>query len=122
MNYDVIALACEQLSYRDKLRLAQLLVQTARKEEEIQNPQKRTEAPVKKSPPKIVEETEIDTIKYVTDRLFKLKPVKVKSLTNSIKSMFQFQGGIPDSDVEDIICELQKKNYIAVNNNNVSYP
>ena len=122
MNYDVIALACEQLSYRDKLRLAQLLVQTARKEEEIQNPQKRTEAPVKKSPPKIVEETEIDTIKYVTDRLFKLKPVKVKSLTNSIKSMFQFQGGIPDSDVEDIICELQKRNHIAVNNNNVSYP
>ncbi|CAK2324997.1 MULTISPECIES: hypothetical protein [Vibrio] len=122
MNYDVIALACEQLSYRDKLRLAQLLVQTARKEEEVQNPQKRTEAPVKKSPPKIVEETEIDTIKYVTDRLFKLKPVKVKSLTNSIKSMFQFQGGIPDSDVEDIISELQKRNHIAVNNNNVSYP
>ncbi len=122
MNYDVIALACEQLSYRDKLRLAQLLVQTARKEEEVQNLQKRTEAPAKKSPPKIVEETEIDTIKYVTDRLFKLKPVKVKSLTNSIKSMFQFQGGIPDSDVEDIIGELQKRNHIAVNNNNVSYP
>lgn len=122
MNYDVIALACDQLSYRDKLRLAQLLVQTARKEEEIENPQKRTEPPVKKSPPKIVEETEIDTIKYVTDRLFKLKPVKVKSLTNSIKSMFQFQGGIPDSDVEDIINELKKRNHIAVNNNNVSYP
>lgn len=122
MNYDVIALACEQLSYRDKLRLAQLLVQTARKEEEIENPQKRTEAPVKKSSPKIVEETETDTIQYVTDRLFKLKPVKVKSLTNSIKSMFQFQGGIPDSDVDDIISELQKRNHIAVNNNNVSYP
>ena len=28
MTYDVIALACEQLSYRDKLRLAQLLIQT----------------------------------------------------------------------------------------------
>jgi hypothetical protein len=122
MNYDVIALACEQLSYRDKLRLAQLLIQTARKEEEVENPQKRTESPIKKAPPKIVEEAEIDTIKYVTERLFKLKPVKVKSLTNSIKSMFQFQGGIPDSDVEDIISELQKRKHIVVNNNNVSYP
>lgn len=122
MNYDVIALACEQLSYRDKLRLAQLLIQTARKEEEAENPQNRTESPAKKAAPKIVEETEIDTIKYVTDRLVKLKPVKVKSLTNSIKSMFQFQGGISDSDVEDIICELQKRKHIAVNNNNVSYP
>lgn len=36
MNYEVIALACEQLSYRDKLRLAQALIQAARKEEEIQ--------------------------------------------------------------------------------------
>ncbi len=122
MNYDVIALACEQLSYRDKLRLAQLLIQTARKEEEAENPQNRTEPPVKKTAPKIVEETEIDTIKYVTERLVKLKPVKVKSLTNSIKSMFQFQGGISDSDVEDIISELQKRKHIAVNNNHVSYP
>jgi hypothetical protein len=40
VNYDVIALACEQLSYRDKLRLAQLLIQIARKEEENENPQK----------------------------------------------------------------------------------
>ena len=41
MNYDVIAIACEQLSYRDKLRLAQLLIQMARKEEENASPQTR---------------------------------------------------------------------------------
>jgi hypothetical protein len=58
----MLLLACEQLSYRDKLRLAQLLIQTARKEEEIENPQKRTESQAKKTPPQIVEETEIDTI------------------------------------------------------------
>lgn len=121
MNYDVIALACEQLSYRDKLRLSQLLIQTARKEEEIENPQKRIEAPVNKAPQKIVEEAEIDTISYVNERLAKLKPVKVKSLTNSIKSMFQFQGGISDSDVENIIRELQKRKHIKVDNNSVSY-
>jgi hypothetical protein len=108
------------LSYRDKLRLAQLLVQTARKEEDVENPQKRTEIQVKKAPPQIVEETEINTIKYVTERLIKLKPVKIKSLTNSIKSMFQFQGGIPDSDIEGIISELQKRKHISVDNN-VSY-
>ena len=73
MTYDVIALACEQLSYRDKLRLAQLLIQTARKEEENANPQNRAE-------PKIVENAkegllnEIDNIGYVVERLLKLKP------------------------------------------------
>jgi len=121
MSYDVIALACEQLDYRDKLRLAQLLIQTARKEEENSSPQKRAEPPAKKVPQKIVEEAEIDTISYVTERLSKLKPVKVKSLTNSIKSMFQFQGGISDSDVDNIIKELQKQKHIKLENNNVSY-
>lgn len=41
MNYDEIADLCEQLGYRDKLRLAQLLIQLARKEEEKKNPQER---------------------------------------------------------------------------------
>jgi len=121
MNYDVIALACEQLNYRDKLHLAQLLIQTARKEEENSHPQKRSDAPIQKTPQKIVEETEVDTITYVVERLSKLKPVKVKSLTNSINSMFQFQGGISDSDVDSIIKELQKKKHIKIENNNVSY-
>jgi hypothetical protein len=38
MTYDEIALACEQLNYRDKFRLSQLLIQIARKEEENANP------------------------------------------------------------------------------------
>ena len=41
MKYDEIVEICEQLSYRDKLRLAQLLIQLGRKEEEIRNPQKK---------------------------------------------------------------------------------
>ncbi|MFM6402425.1 MAG: hypothetical protein ACKPFF_37590, partial [Planktothrix sp.] len=44
MTYDEIASLCEQLGYRDKLRLAQLLIQLARKEEETQNPQSRIES------------------------------------------------------------------------------
>ncbi|PZV24583.1 MAG: hypothetical protein DCF12_17135 [Snowella sp.] len=122
MNYDVIALACEQLSYRDKLRLAQLLIQIARKEEENENPQHRAKQEVlektktKKEPLK-----ELDSIEYVVERLLKLKPVRRKSLLNSIKSMFQFQGGISDSDINKIIAELQKRKYIKLEQDTVHY-
>ncbi|HAV1510900.1 TPA: hypothetical protein ACN341_004529 [Vibrio parahaemolyticus] len=121
MNYDVIALACEQLDYRDKLRLAQLLIQTARKEEETVNPQDRTINPKPTVPEAIVEEQEIDTISYVYERLLKLRPVKTKSLTNSIKAMFQFQGGISEAEVSDIVSELQHRNLVKLTNNKVEY-
>jgi len=51
----------------------------------------------------------------------KLKPVKKKSLTNSISSMFQFQGGISNIDIEKIIVELQKRKVINIANNNIIY-
>ena len=44
MNYTEISKQAEQLDYRDKLRLAQLLIQLARKEEEEHNPEKRETA------------------------------------------------------------------------------
>ncbi|MFI3123726.1 MAG: hypothetical protein QX194_07345 [Methylococcales bacterium] len=98
MNYDVIALACEQLSYRDKLRLAQLLIQAARKEEENINPINRTVLePVKKVKSTLESPKEQITIEYVVERLLKLRPVRKVSLSNSIKAMYQFQGGISDS-------------------------
>ncbi|KLI68651.1 hypothetical protein WM008_23325 [Vibrio vulnificus] len=121
MNYDVIALACEQLDYRDKLRLAQLLIQTARKEEETVNPQDRAIESKSTIPEAIVEEQEIDTISYVYERLLKLRPVKAKSLTNSIKAMFQFQGGISEEEVSDIVNELQHKKLVKLTNNKVEY-
>ncbi|EDZ96129.1 MULTISPECIES: hypothetical protein [Limnospira] len=124
MNYNVIALACESLSYREKLRLAQLLIQVARKEEENANPQNRIE---------IIEATtdqnttgkeaskDMNTIEYIENRLLKLKPTKIKSLTNSIKSMYQFQGGISDDDINEIILDLQKRNFINIEQNRVIY-
>jgi len=124
MSYDAVALACEKLSYRDKLRLAQWLIQTARKEEENTNPQNRTEPQIVAKKSKVKEELptqKIETIEYVIERLLKLKPIKKKSLINSIKSMFQFQGGIADSDVDVIISELQKRKHIKIEQNNVSY-
>jgi len=122
MTYDVIALACEQLSYRDKLRLAQLLIQVARKEEENTNPQNRVEpkTDTKKAKGELPLK-EVDTIEYVIERILKLKPAKKKSLINSITSMFQFQGGISEADIAKIIAKLQKRKVIKVENNNISY-
>ena len=41
MKYEEIAKAVESLSYRDKFRLAQLLIQLGRKQEEEEYPQQR---------------------------------------------------------------------------------
>ncbi len=69
MNYEEIAKECETLTYRDKLRLAQLLIQLGRKEEEEEYPKSRESAPG----------MEVDQIKYVAERLLKLRPAKKKS-------------------------------------------
>ncbi len=122
MTYDEIVFSCENLGYRDKLRLAQLMIQTARKEEENTNPQNRAESKVVV---KKVKEDEfskkVETIEYVVERLLKLKPTKKKSLTNSIKSMFQFQGGISESDIDKVISDLQRRKLIRIEQNKVSY-
>ena len=123
MAYDEIIALCEQLGYRDKLRLAQLLIQLARKEEETQNPLRRIEEnqPVVSKVQDKLEE-KLETIKYVIERLIKLKLSKRSSLANSIGAMFQFQGGISDSDKEEVILELQRLKYIQIDaNNRVTY-
>jgi|TARA_R110001583_G_scaffold70476_1_gene199467 hypothetical protein len=104
MTYGTIAKECESLSYRDKFRLAQLLIQLARKEEEEEYPEQREPEP---SP-------ESDHVTYVTQRLLKLRPAKKSSLSNSIAAMFQFQGGISDTDKDKIIFELQKNKTITI--------
>ena len=116
MSYNEISKQAEQLSYRDKLRLAQLLIQLARKEEEEQNPDKRAAA-VSAGP------SDPELIQYVADRLRKLKPSKKDALLNSIGAMFQFQGGISDGDKEKLFSELLKKRHIVITENNrVQYP
>ncbi len=114
MTYNELSNQTEQLSYRDKLRLAQLLIQLARKEEEEQNPEKRETATAPSDP---------ELVQYVADRLKKLKPSKKETLLNSIGAMFQFQGGISDSDKEKLVSELLKKRHITIGENNrVHYP
>ena len=116
MTYDVLAKAIEQLSYRDKFRLAQLLLQLARKEEEEQNPKKRQAVgPATKLDPELIQ--------YVADRLRKLRPAKKNAVLNSIAAMFQFQGGISDVDKEKIFSALQKSRHLLVaEDGRVKYP
>lgn len=116
LTYSELSREIEQLSYRDKFRLAQLLIQLARKEEEEQNPQQRQKrVPSARLDPELVQ--------YVADRLRKLKPSKKKSLFNSIAAMFQFQGGISDGDKERMFSELQKRGHIVVaEDGRVQYP
>ena len=66
MTYDEIAKLAEDLSYRDKFRLAQLLIQVGRKEEEEQYPDAR----------KAATPSGEDLMDYVYARLVKLKPSK----------------------------------------------
>src|SRR5574337_1129579 len=113
MNYDEIAKLAERLSYRDKFRLAQLLIQLARKEEEEQYPEAR----------KAVNVSGAEVNQYVLERLLKLRPSKKAGLLNSISAMFQFQGGISDTDKDSIVFELQKRGQISIDQNGrVSYP
>lgn len=116
MTYSELSKEIEQLNYRDKFRLAQLLIQLARKEEEAQNPEQRqSPGPSAKLDPELVQ--------YVADRLRKLKPSKKEALFNSIAAMFQFQGGISDGDKERIFSELQERGHIVVTENGrVQYP
>jgi len=116
MTYDQMSKQLEQLSYRDKFRLAQLLIQLARKEEEEAHPKRRqTTTPTAKLDP--------DLIQYVADRLRKLKPSKKEKLFNSIGAMFQFQGGISDRDKERIFSELHKARHIDIGKNGrIQYP
>ncbi len=119
MEYDEIAKHCENLGYREKLRLSQLLIQLARKEEEIQNPQKRSNISEKKVKNTENEPTnDVNSIQYVIDRLDKLRPSKKKTLLNSIRAMYQFQGAISEEDQEMIIAKLEQKKFLKIESNN----
>ena len=118
MNYKLIAKECESLSYRDKFRLAQLLIQLARKEEENENPCKRDELEQKIGKDK---NENGNSLQYIMDRIAKLRPKKKKTLLNAIKSMYQFQGGVSEEDQERIIRELENHKFLKVEQNDRIY-
>lgn len=110
MTYEQVASSIVSLSYRDKLRLAQLLIQLARKEEEEQNATGRSST----STDGMIDD---ELIQYVADRLMKLKPTKKDAVLNSIGAMFQFRGGVPDVDKQRILDALVQQGYITLGAN-----
>jgi hypothetical protein len=116
MNYEDIAQHAKSLGYREKFKLAQLLLQLAMKEEEEQYPEHRNLSVAQAGGPG-------DNIDYVAPRLLKLRPSKKEGVLNSIAAMYQFQGGISEADKERIFTGLVKRGYIRVESNSrVSYP
>lgn len=105
--YQSIAKQSEQLGYRNKLRLAQLLIQLARKEEEQASPEKRDDVSGKKP-------TEREDIEYVAQRIVRLRPGNKSTLLNAIGAMFQFRGGISDQDKENIVKELIRGKVLTI--------
>jgi hypothetical protein len=106
VEYDEIVKYCEHLPYRDKFRLAQLLIQLGRKEEEQRTPDQRK-----------VCSTNSETLEYVAERLLKSKPGKEASLLNFIGAMFQFQGGISEAEKVALVSELQRRKLLAIDRN-----
>ena len=121
MSYDVIRLAAEKLSYREKMELSQYLIQAAIKEEEELHPEKRiTTSSTNQTTIKPTESKE-NTIDYIKERLFKSKPSKKQSLSNFISAMFQFQGGIKNEDIDSIINQLVKEKLITIDGQKITY-
>ena len=117
MEYNAALEAVVSLSYRDKLRLAQLLIQLARKEEEEQSV-KITPKQEKQSSSSKEESPDLN---YVKERLLKSKPSKLSSLENFIDAMFKFKGSISESKRNQIIAQLKKAKVLCVENNKVTY-
>ncbi|MCZ0941636.1 MAG: hypothetical protein OXJ53_01105 [Gammaproteobacteria bacterium] len=114
MDYDGVSALAKTLGYRDKLRLAQLLIQLARREEEQEHPEKRGAESAMAS-------SEWNP-GFVAERIRKLRPRSRTALLNSIDAMYQFHGGISAEDKERLVKELDRDHGIAISQNNrVSY-
>lgn len=125
MSYDVIRLAADKLTYREKMKLAQYLIQAAIKEEECLNPAVRNIPSQKNEKPKLKsidqKTDDLDVISYVKDRLVKSRPSKKQSLVNFVSAMFQFQGGIEEHKVNAIISMLEKEGVLSISGTKVIY-
>ena len=125
MSYEVIRLASDKLTYREKMKLAQYLIQAAIKEEETIHPTSRSVDVSENKQSKGSESTKElngqELISYAKERLAKSKPAKMQSLKNFIAAMFQFQGGIEESKIEKIVKGLERDGFLTISGSKVSY-
>ena len=96
MDYDEILAVAKNLGYRDKLRLAQVLIQLALREEEQQHP------------------SSVPDAEYVAERIRKLRPKTRTPRLNSIDSIYQFRGGISLEDKKQMVEELDSGHGISI--------
>ena len=115
MDYDGISAAAKNLGYRDKLRLAQSLIQLARGEEEQEHPERGGVKPARTS-------SEQEDLQVIAERLLKLRPRTRTALMNSMDAMYQFRGGISRQEKERLVAELDHGHGISIDQNgHVSY-
>lgn len=109
MDYEEVSEAATGLGYRDKLRLAQLLIQLARREEEDEHPGRlNAEA---------VTPEAVQNAAYAAQRIRKLNPKTRKALMNSIDAMYQFRGGISEEERQQLVDVLGADHGIAIDHN-----
>lgn len=61
-------------------------------------------------------------VAYVRERIGKLRPKKRDAVVSSIRAMFQFNGGISDQRIDDVVAALQKESFLSVDaDGRVSY-
>lgn len=109
MDYEEVSGVAKGLGYRDKLRLAQLLIQLARREEEDEHPASRNAGAM-------APET-VSNAAYAAERIRKLNPRTRKALMNSIDAMYQFRGGISEEEKQQLVDVLGTHHGIAIDRN-----
>lgn len=120
MSYEVIKVAAKSLPLKERLKLAQYLIQSAITEDETINPEVM-EQPSKNTEKQTSKLNDKELLIYAKERLAKSKPAKIHSMKNFISAMFQFQGGIADSKVDEIISSLEKQKVFTINGTKIHY-
>ena len=59
-----------------------------------------------------------EKLNFVKPRIIKLAPKKLDTLTHGIKTMFNFSGGINDSEAKKLISKLKQEKIISISNTN----
>lgn len=113
MSYEVVKLACGNLTELERMKLAQYLIQTSVQAMEEKNPKVQVQQPITKSKASVVADVE--------GRVLKSRPSKVSTMKNFISTMFNFQGGISSSEVDIIIEGLKKKKLFKIDGNKIVY-
>ena len=62
-------------------------------------------------------------LKYISERLLKLRPTTRKTATNSIKAMFQFQSPMSDEEADTTLNKLCRRRLLTIDDDDrIVYP